>query len=411
MTMAWLLGGVAAIAGALVSAELARRRPLVGGTYAYLRDAYHPSLAFVYGWCLLLVTQTGAMASVAVIFARYWNEMARTSVPESVIAAIVIAVFTAVNCMGVRTGSTVQSILMIAKIGVIGALIAAGFRVAVLPQTGAAHPPPPGDPFLGLGAAMVPILFAYGGWHMASFLAGEARNPTKELPRALVVGVTAVVALYLGVHLVCVRALGPALGKIPAPASAVMRMAFGERGATWIAVGIAISAVGYLSQATLTSPRVYYAMALDGLFFQSVARLNPRTQAPSIAILLQGAAAIVIAFSGKYHQILTYVMSVDLLFNVLTVGSLAIFRRRDGDSALTGDRSMLGSPATELIASVLNAGAAIGLFLVAPLNGALGIIIALTGVPVYLCWTRRRRSLQFIGDAEIEPGEPPPLAL
>jgi APA family basic amino acid/polyamine antiporter len=391
MAAAWLLGGVAAIAGALVSAELAERRPLVGGTYAYLREAYHPSLAFIYGWCLLLVTQTGAMASVAVIFARYWNELAHSAAPESVIAAIVIAVFTVINCFGVRTGSTVQSILMLAKIAVIGALILSGLRIVAQPEAGAAHPPSAMNPFAGFGAAMVPILFAYGGWHMASFLAGEARDPRVELPRALVLGVTGVVALYLGVNLVCARALGPALAGTPAPVSAVMRMAFGSRGATYIAIGIAISAIGYLSQATLTSPRVYYAMASDGLFFQSVARLSPRTHAPSVAILIQGAAAIVIAFSGKYHQILTYVMSVELFFNILTVGSLFIFRRRDAQAATAAGRVMRGSPLPELIVVALNAGVAVGLFYDAPLNGACGIVIALAGIPVYLCWRERRR--------------------
>jgi APA family basic amino acid/polyamine antiporter len=148
-----------------------------------------------------------------------------------------------------------------------------------------------------------------------------------------------------GVNLVCARALGPALAGTPAPVSAVMGMAFGNRGATYIAIGIAVSAIGYLSQATLTSPRVYCAMAADGLFFQSVARLSPRTHAPSVAILIQGAAAIVISFSGKYHQILTYVMSVELFFNILTVGSLFIFRRRDVQAATAACRVMRGSPA------------------------------------------------------------------
>ena len=163
-----------------------------------------------------------------------------------------------------------------------------------------------GFPRLGsaIGAAMIPVAFAYGGWQTASFVAGEMRDPRRDLSRGLVIGVIGVVALYLAVNFVCLRVLGPdGLAATRTPASAVMRAALGDRGAQWIAFGIAISTLGFLSQGILTAPRVYYAMARDGLFFKSVGWLSPRTGAPVVAIVLQGVTATVIALSGRYEQI------------------------------------------------------------------------------------------------------------
>ena len=161
---------------------------------------------------------------------------------------------------------------------------------------------------------MTPVLFAYGGWQTSSFVAGEMKDPSRDLPRALLIGVVAVIVLYMSVTFVCLRALGAEqLATTKTPASAVMRAALGERGATFIALGIAISTLGFLSQGMLTAPRVYFAMAQDGLFFRSVAWLDPRTAAPVVAIALQGVVAVIIALSGRYEQILNYVISVDFI--------------------------------------------------------------------------------------------------
>ena len=180
-----------------------------------------------------------------------------------------------------------------------------------------------------IGAAMVPVLFAYGGWQTSTFVAGEIREPQKNLPRALIIGVTGVVILYLAVNYVCVYALGVSgLANTTTPASDVMRLALGETGARLIAAGIAISTLGFLSQGMLTAPRVYFAMAEDGLFFRSVGKLNPKTQVPVVAIVLQGALAIAIALWGRYEQILNYVVSVDFIFFGATAACIFVFRRR-----------------------------------------------------------------------------------
>src|SRR5437868_1341870 len=345
---AWLAGGAVALAGAFVYAELAARRPEVGGQYAYLRDAYHPSVAFLYGWALLLVIQTGGMAAVAVTFARYFAEITRTQLPDWAVAAVTLALLTLVNCLGVRAGSNVQSLLMVLKILAIAALILCGVFFVAQPRALSGpllDRPASADLLVGFGAAMTPVMFAYGGWQTASFVAGEMREPRRDLPRGLLIGVCGVILLYALVNFACLRALGPeGLAETTTPASAVMRLALGPRGAALIAVGIAISTLGFLSQSMLTAPRVYFAMAEDGVFFRAVARLGSRTRAPVGAIALQGALAAVIAMSGRYEQILNYVVSVDFIWFGLTAASLFVFRRyararfKDaGESSADGD--------------------------------------------------------------------------
>jgi APA family basic amino acid/polyamine antiporter len=235
---------------------------------------------------------------------------------------------------------------------------------------------------------MTPVLFAYGGWQTSSFVAGEMKDPSRDLPRALLIGVIAVIVLYMSVTLVCLRALGAdGLAATKTPASAVMRAALGERGATFIALGIAISTLGFLSQGMLTAPRVYFAMAQDGLFFRSVAWLDPRTAAPVVAIALQGAVAVIIALSGRYEQILNYVISVDFISFGMTGVALLILRRRE--PASPGFRAP-GHPFTTLFFVASSFAVVISTIAKYPANSAIGLAILLTGVPVYFFWTARR---------------------
>jgi APA family basic amino acid/polyamine antiporter len=396
----WLLGGLVALLGAFVYAELADRHPHVGGQYAYLREAFHPSVAFLYGWALLLVVQTGGMAAVAVTFAKYFLQLTRLAVPEALVAALALLLLTVVNCLGVRAGSGVQSALMVLKILAVAALVVCGLAFVSEPH-GAAGPALDRPVSLGLlaavGAAMAPVMFAYGGWQTASFVAGEMRDPRRDLARGLLVGVVGVVVLYTAVNFVCVYVLGPrGLAETATPASAVMRAALGERGAALIAVGIAVSTLGFLSQGMLTAPRVYFAMAEDGLFFKSVARLSESTRAPVVAIALQGACAVVIALSGRYDQILNYVVSVDFIWFGLTAAALFVFRRRalaagggdEGDER-AGSR-VPGHPFTTALFVVACALIVLGTVYQSPANSAVGFVIVLAGVPAYFFWRRRR---------------------
>ena len=395
----WILGGVLALLGAFIWAELATRLPQAGGQYLYLREAYHPSVAFLYGWVLLLVTQTGGMAAVAVTFAKYFREISGVSTGDGAIAAIVLLALTAINCLGARAGSNVQSLLMLLKSAAIVAMVVLGLALG----GGHLHARPlldrPLSPSLiaAIGAAMIPIAFAYGGWQTATFIAGEMRDPRRELSRGLIAGVLGVVALYLSVNFVCLRVLGAAgLAATHTPASAVMRAALGERGAFWIAVGIAISTLGFLSQGILTAPRVYYAMARDGLFFKSVGWLSPKTGAPVVAIILQGIAATIIALSGRYEQILNYVVSIDFVSFALTAASLFVFRRRDKSAAnpeksSTGDLTyrVPGHPCTTALFVLSCVGIVLSTIITYPTNSVFGFVILLAGIPVYLYWSRK----------------------
>lgn len=385
---AWAAGGAVALAGALVYAELAARKPEVGGQYAYLRDAFHPSVAFVYGWTLLLVTQTGGMAAVAVTFARYFLEITRAPFSDAAVAAAALALLTIINCFGVRAGSNVQSAFMVLKTVAIAALVAAGL-FATHPVNAAApllDRPVSMNVAVAFGAAMTPVLFAYGGWQTASFVAGEMKHSSRDLPRALMIGVAGVITLYLAVTFVCVRVLGASgLAHTTTPASAVMRAALGESGARFIAVGIAISTFGFMSQGMLTGPRVYFAMAEDGLFFRSVAWIHPRTAAPVVAVVLQGVVAAIIALSGRYEQILNYVTSVDFILFGMTGISLLIFRARKPDSA--GFRTP-GHPVTTVFFVLACFAVVASTVFKYPANSAIGLAILLTGVPVYFLWRK-----------------------
>jgi APA family basic amino acid/polyamine antiporter len=390
----WVLGGFFAMCGAFIWAELATRLPGTGGQYLYLREAYHPSVAFVYGWGLLLITQTGGMAAVAVIFSSYFRALTGVAWNDTAIAAVVLLILTGINCLGARAGSNVQSAFMLLKIAAIAALVVIGFVLGggSLKSAPLLAQPVSFGLLKNIGSAMVPIAFAYGGWQTATFVAGEMRDARRDLSRGLLLGVAAVVGLYLAVNLACLRVLGPAgLNATTTPASDVVRIALGERGAQWIAIGIAISTLGFLSQSMLTAPRVYYAMARDGLFFESVGKLSPRSRAPVVAIVLQGVAAIVIACSGTYGEILNFEVTVDFIFFGMTAASLFILRRRQvgSDSAIY---RVPGHPFTTIL-FVLSCAGIVGSAIVAsPVNSAIALCIMLAGLPVYYYWSRFRRA-------------------
>jgi len=393
---AWIAGGLIALVGGFIYAELAARLPVVGGQYAYLREALHPAVAFLYGWVLLLVIQTGGMAAVAVTFARYFLELTQWQVSASLIAASALALLTAINCLGVRAGSRVQSAMTLAAIGAIGLLEIFSFARGG-PSQISWHPvldqPMSMSLVFTFGAAMTPVLFAYGGWQTSSFLAGEVRDPRKTLPRGLVLGVLGVIAVYTSVNFVYVRALGPAgLAATMTPASTVMRMLLGPRGGSLIAAGIAFSAFGFLGQSMLTAPRVYFAMAEDRVFFRGVAWIDPRTHVPVVAILLQGVWAIVIALTGTYAQVVNYVVAMDSLFFGLTAVCLLVMRRRAAlASAPVIEYRVPGHPWTTLLFIAAEWIVVASTFAHDPIRSLIGLAIAIAGLPAYYLWRTKNR--------------------
>jgi APA family basic amino acid/polyamine antiporter len=389
----WIIGGIVAMLGAFVYAELAARRPAVGGQYAHLREAFHPVVGFLYGWVLLLVIQTGGMAAVTVTFARYLLELTGWPISERSIVVTTIVALTAINCLGVKLGSRMQSVLMLLKIGAIAGLIGAGLFLVRSPHP-LLHPvldrPPSVDLLTAVGAAMVPVLFAFGGWQTTNFIAEEIKDPRRNLSRALLLGVAGVIVLYVGVNFVCVRTLGPrGLAETRVPATAVMRVAMGDSGARLIALGIAVSTLGFLSQSVLTAPRVYFAMARDGLFFRSVAKVTRRTHVPALAIVLQSVWTIVVALSGRYEQILNYVVSMDFLFFGLTGLSLFVFRaRQKKNNDVPGYRAP-GHPFTTAAFVLISWLVVLNTIYKYPKNSLLGVSILLLGIPVYVSWAAK----------------------
>lgn len=391
---AWLLGGIIALTGAFVYAELAARRPGAGGQYLYLRDAYHPIVAFLYGWTLLLVSQSGGMAAVAMTFGGYFRELTGTQLSPSTIAVVTLVALTLVNCYGVRAGSNVQSALMVMKLAAIVMLVTIGWAGVNATRgflfTGTVPEPAARPPLLAFAAAMVPVLFAYGGWQQTNFVAEEMVDAERNLPRALGIGVLVVALVYLSVNLTYLRALGvPSLAASRAPAADVMGAYFGPAGRRLIAAGIAVSTFGFLNLVILVTPRVYQAMARDGLFFARFADLHPRTRTPVAAIAVQGIWAIGLLLSGSYGQLLDYVTFADWIFFGVTAATLFVYRRRDVHA---GSRYRAPFyPVSVLLFCAACLYVVAGAVFSNPWNAVRGSVLLAAGVPVFLFWSRRAR--------------------
>ncbi len=389
---AWGLGAVIALIGAFVFAELGGRRPTVGGGYAYLREAFGPLTGFMYAWALLLVMATGAIAAVAVTFASYLGSLMGWPVSaQPVVAAGAIVLLTLINIRGVRPGAVTQNVFTVLKLTAIAALVIAAFVAAPHPNAAAPAPLPNGSLVLALGAALVPVLFAFGGWQQTNFIAEELLQPERNLPRALIIGVLAVVTAYLLVNVAYIRTLGiNGLAASNAPAAETMRVVAGPLGERLIGAGIVASTFGFLNLVILVSPRVYQAMARDGLFFSSFARLHPTWRTPVAALVLQGVWAVLLLFSKKYGDLLDYVVFGDWIFFGLNGVALFVLRARDGDRRVPFRTPLHPITTVLFIASAVYV--VIGSIASKPSNAIWGSVILLAAVPIFFIWRSRAAS-------------------
>lgn len=388
----WVLGGVVALIGAMVFAELGARRPVAGGGYVYLRECFGRLPAFLYGWTLLLVIATGAIAAVAVTFAGYSAALLGLE-PEAAVPLAVGAILalSAINYLGVRPGAITQNIFTLLKLGALALLIIVG--LAGNPMPAALPAPPTEDLGFALAAALVPVLFAFGGWQQTNFVAEELRDPKRNLPRALLAGVSLVVVVYLLANLTYVKTLGVSgLAQSSAPAADVMGAILGDTGRTFIAAGIAVSTLGFLNLVILVSPRVYRAMAQDGLFFSRLARLHPRYRTPAGAIVLQGGWAILLTLTGGYGELLDYVVFGDWIFFGATAATLFLYRSRERHQSETGQLRfrMPGYPITPLIFISAAGYVVLGSVLSNPANAVKGTALIGLGIPAYWYWRRKQ---------------------
>ncbi|MFL5514792.1 MAG: APC family permease, partial [Gemmatimonadales bacterium] len=388
----WITGGMVALAGAFCFGELGARRPRAGGGYVYLRETFGPLPAFLYGWTLLLVIATGAIAAVAVLFADY--ALALLGLPGGwnlPVAVASVVVLSGINYRGVRPGALTQNLFTVLKLLALALLIGVGLAWASPAPASTPRPVAHGSPIVAFGAALVPVLFTYGGWQQTNFIAEEILEPERTLPRALVLGVIIVVVVYLSANLAYLRVLGlGGLAASTAPAAEVMERLLGPRGAGLIAAGIAISSFGFLNLVILVTPRVFQAMAADGVFLPRLARLHPVYQTPADAILLQAGWAILLILSGSFAQLVDYVTFGDWIFFGLTVAGLFVYRRRDRGAPATGFRTP-GYPLTPALFVLAAAYVVVSAIAANPRNAALGSVLIALGVPVYAYWARRAR--------------------
>jgi APA family basic amino acid/polyamine antiporter len=395
----WAVGGGIALIGALVFAELGARRPVAGGGYVYLRDAYGKLPAFLYAWTLLLVIATGAIAAVAVTFAGYTTALLGLGPGANLPFAVgAIVVLSAVNYVGVKPGAITQNILTVLKLGALGILVVAGVMLTQTPPlAGALSPVARGELIMAVGSALVPVLFAFGGWQQTNFVAEELVDAERNLPRALIAGVGIVIAVYLLANVAYLRTLGVAgLAGSAAPAADAVTAVLGPGGRGVIAAGIAISTFGFLNLVILVSPRVYQAMARDGLFFPSLARLHPRYRTPTAAIVFQGLWAILLTLTGRYGDLLDYVVFGDWIFFAAVASTVFVFRSREGRGGESPQLRfrMPGFPLLPITFMLAALYVVAGSIASNPGNALKGTALMLLGLPVFAYWQRKQRKVR-----------------
>jgi basic amino acid/polyamine antiporter, APA family len=330
--LAWTIGGLVALSGSLTFSELAGRLPGEGGVYHYLRHTYGDLVAFLYGWNILTVITSGAIAALTLACARYldqWLPLGPTGIP--VAAVLLIVLLTVLNIAGVKAGAGSASLLTVLKVAGIGLVIAAGcwwrWQGVPVPERPSQVPV-----HGGLALALIGVFWSFGGWHHASYLAGETIRPQINVPKAMVLGAALVTAIYLAVNWAYLQILAPGeMAVSTAVASdAIERLMPG--GGRWIALLIILSTLGTAGIYTLSAPRIYHTMAVQGTFFPGLARLHPRTLVPYRAILLQSAWAILLLlFWNTFENLITYVVFMDWVFMVLAAFALILLRRRRED--------------------------------------------------------------------------------
>lgn len=386
LLLAWALGGALALIGALCYAELGSRRPAAGGGYVNLREAFGLVIAFIYGWNLLVVNHSGSIAAVATVFVHYAATALGLQVADDRPYAVATIVFLAgINWFGIRAGALTQNLLTVLKLAAVATLIAVGLAAGGAPPP--ATPPQPLNP-LALGGVLLPVLFAYGGWTYANDIAGEIREPQRNIPRALFFGMLLVAACYLLTNLAYLAVLGhDGLAASTAPAADLMRHVLGEPGARLIAAGIAISTLGFCNISLIGAARVFQAMGADGVFFRSAGRLHPRWRTPNVALAMLAAWSCVLALTGTFDQLLNYSTTGDWLGYAAVVATLFWYRREHAAAAFRAPLYpllpliFLGAVAWVVAATVWQR----------PGDAGMGALITLAGLPVYFLWRRLPR--------------------
>ena len=405
----WCVGGLISLAGVVTYAELGTMFPKAGGQYHFLKEAYGPLYGFLFGWTSFLVIQCGAIAYLAVAsadslgtfvpFLRSSHVVVDLPLGVSTLhvsgnqvgAAVAIVILSAVNYYGLREGSFLQNTITVIKVVSLLALVGFGLAVPAVVETPWRVTLPGHELVRGLGAAMIGVLWCYDGWYQATYCAGEIRDPSRSLPRGMLLGTVVTTVLLILVNLVYLRAMPMIdLGRSAGIGAAAAAALFGPRFAVFVTLLVFISVFGCLSITVLTAARIYLPMAQDGLFFRSLAKIHPVHRTPSACIVAQCAWSIVLAFSGTYEQLGTYVIFTMFLFHTATGAALFVLRRTRPDQPRP--YRAWGYPWTP-IAFILTA----CVFLIStlstrPVESLWGLLLMALGLPAYVWWRRTSTS-------------------
>jgi basic amino acid/polyamine antiporter, APA family len=389
VTLAWLTAGLLTMGGALVCAELSSAFPRTGGVYVFLREIYSPAVGFLWGWAMFWSMHTGIAAAIATVFARYagyFVPMGDAGLRAVAVGAIVV--LSAVNYLGVRFGSSVQTAMTLVKVVAVAIIILAGwFFDPIAPQTAAASTPASfgaGDFLLAVGAG----LFAFGGWHMVTYTAEETKEPERTIPRSLVIGTLIVTVCYIGLNVVYLSVLP--IDRVIASARVAadtFEAIVGPSGGGLVSALVMFSAFGALNGVILAGPRVYYSMAQDGLIFKWAGAIHPAYRTPGRAIVLQGVWAAVLVTTGTYRDLFTRVIYTEWIFFALLALGVVSLRRRP---AYRPQWKMPGVPFVPIVFALVSLAIAFNQIRVDPVNSTIGLLMVLSGLPVYLWWSRRR---------------------
>jgi APA family basic amino acid/polyamine antiporter len=413
--LAWIIGGILSMAGAMAYAELGAAMPQTGGQYIYLKEAYGSLSGFLFGWTMFLVYQTGSIAALAVAFAEYFgyffpslstsriifstaftifNHSFQYSLSAGqIVGIVVIILLSLLNFIGLVLGSIIQNILTILKIGALVVMVGLGFIIGKGRDIEFYFAPAEfslSNLIMGFGVAMIAIIWAYDGWNNVNFAAGEIKNPKRNLPLALILGISGITALYIAVNYIYLYALpiDEMIGVIRIAEKAATVL-FGGIAASLISAAVMISILGSLNGTILTGPRVYYAMAIDSLFFKRVANVHPRFRTPAFSIFLQAAWACFLTLSGTFEQLITYVIFVTMIFYIAATASVFTLRKKYPN--LSRPYKTWGYPLVPLLFIIALSVIVINTLINKPVESIAGLSVVVIGIPVYYYWKSKKR--------------------
>jgi APA family basic amino acid/polyamine antiporter len=410
--LVWLLGGLLILAGALTYAELGVSLPEAGGQYVYLREAYGQLFGFLFGWKMFLVNMTGSIAALGVAFAEFFGSFFPSLSTKEIVfssklgsftytlsrgqlvAVAVILLLTAINYVGIAFGKSIQNILTVIKIGTILAFVIFGFAFARGASIDLSLNPEGwsfGQILTGFGLAFVSVFWAFDGWNNINYVAGEIKNPKRNLKFALIMGTLGIILLYFFTNIIYFLALpvGEMKGVVTVAEKASASL-FGATAAGLISAMILISILGALNGCIFVGPRVYYAMARDGLFFKKVGGVHPRFKTPGFSLVLQAIWASLLALTGTFEQLFTFAMFAGILFWVLAAAAIFTLRKKRPD--LPRPYKAWGYPVVPLIFIVALSGILVNTLVRRPVESLAGVALMVAGIPVYYFWKMKNSS-------------------